>query len=146
MPPVKGKRQARSHEENRKVVCALCFQKKGVRLLTRGQEQKIQELDPGFSTVKHFLPTGICNACRLSLSVRILSQKLNFHHSLFFCRILILTLQENHQCVLSMEMSEVQHQSPGQGWTRLVTVQCAKQPRSTFHLAQVLVPSNYLSS
>ena len=71
MPPVKGKGQARSHEENRKVVCALCFKKKGVRLLTRGQEQKIQELSSGFSTVKHFLPTGICNACRLSLSVKL---------------------------------------------------------------------------
>ena len=71
MSSIEGKRQARTHEQNRRVICALCFEKKGVRILTKSQELKIQELDPGFSTLKNFLPTGICNACRISLCVSI---------------------------------------------------------------------------
>ena len=71
MSSIEGKRQARTHEQNRRVICALCFEKKGVRLLTKSQELKIQEIDPGFSTLKNFLPTGICNACRISLCVSI---------------------------------------------------------------------------
>ena len=60
----------RTHDDNRKLVCALCLMKKGVRTLSKVTESRIQDLDPNFSLKKQYMPAGICNGCRLALSVR----------------------------------------------------------------------------
>ena len=67
MAPITGKDVARSHEQNRKIVCAFCFMKKGVRNLTDDQEQWIQKWDHSFSITEDRFPTGLCGSCRLVL-------------------------------------------------------------------------------
>ena len=69
--PQWNRTRPRTHEENRKVLCAICVRKKGVRLLTVGQENTIQQVDSCFSLQSCQLPSGICNGCRVALMVRI---------------------------------------------------------------------------
>ncbi|PAA83701.1 hypothetical protein BOX15_Mlig016295g3 [Macrostomum lignano] len=57
----------RSHEENRRCVCILCF-RKGDRPLTATLEALIEcHVLPGFADHRGFLPLSICNSCRIKL-------------------------------------------------------------------------------
>ena len=87
MPPKKLNRP-RTHEENRRIVCALCLQKKGasVRPLKEDQEEKIKELDTSFSVKKNHLPAGICDLCRRALSLVLKLQESNICIIMFWYR------------------------------------------------------------
>lgn len=56
----------KSHEENRKKVCVICFDKnKSVRPVTANQENVIQSTILGYRRSSMNFPSGICNTCRV---------------------------------------------------------------------------------
>jgi ribosomal protein L34E len=61
MPP------ARTHDENRKLVCVICFEKKGKLLqnVTNKLEERVQKFIPEYRIVSRRFPSVICENCRL---------------------------------------------------------------------------------
>lgn len=58
MPPPK------THEENRKLVCVVCFKKtKNIRQVTNAMEDRIKHLITNFRLSSRRFPTGICGTC-----------------------------------------------------------------------------------
>ena len=64
-----GKRRAKTHDECRAGLCALCFNGGGdLRLISSKFEVQIQLfLQKDYSLSKSYLPTSICGSCRLKL-------------------------------------------------------------------------------
>ena len=56
---------ARSHQESRGALCAHCFSKKNLRLITRELEEIIKVHTPAFSLDNEALPNVICDGCRV---------------------------------------------------------------------------------
>lgn len=56
----------KNHDENRKKVCAVCFDKnKTVRPISDDQENIIQSTIPGFRLTSKRFPSAICTTCRI---------------------------------------------------------------------------------
>ena len=70
-PPFLQKHRARTHDESRAVLCALCFNRGGkdIRLVTPVIVSQIQRfVHSDYSLAKLHLPTSICGSCRQKLS------------------------------------------------------------------------------
>jgi hypothetical protein len=61
---------AKTHEENRQKVCAVCFKKSARPLNDKQKWFILNNLYARFKEQEHILPSGICNGCRMILSSR----------------------------------------------------------------------------
>ena len=63
--------RAKSHEENRKVICSICYSESGqkpTRLVSKQQEIAIKTyVSQNFSLEDYCCPIGLCNKCRNKL-------------------------------------------------------------------------------
>ena len=67
--PFKKKHRAKTHDECRAALCALCFSSKTVRPVSSKVDTDIKQfVYPEFSLTSSYLPTSICGTCRLKLS------------------------------------------------------------------------------
>ena len=68
MVPNVSKDHARTHEENRKIICLLCFGKsKNMRNLTKLLQNKVANVFEYYDESNDCLPTVICSSCKSNL-------------------------------------------------------------------------------
>ena len=63
-----GLNRVRTHDENRQIICLLCFVK-GIRLnnITNSLETRIKEILKTYDLSNDFLPRVICDSCKQNL-------------------------------------------------------------------------------
>ena len=63
--------KARSHDENRKLICCICYSESGLkaeRNVSKNQEILIKEkVSMNFSLLDHCFPVGLCSKCHRKL-------------------------------------------------------------------------------